>query len=705
MKKKLFAVAVTAILLVTAIIAPLISEKQNYASASSYVTGPKNKATDIYCDLVDNLSKFPVSFNYGNEIYNGFGRDFRIIDRNVSQQTDKTSITFDFLHRDNKLLVTLDTAVYPAYGAYEWTVYFSAYGSSKTNVIKNLKSADLQVSGQNPALKGMNGDYTYRYSPYEYNDLSSAKVYTSTRGRPSHDQFPYFNLEHDDGGVIVAVGWPGTWSASFKEVSDGVTHIETTGTVGLNTYLNAGETIRTPLMAFVVYEERDEDLATNAWRKWYIDCNMPKESGELQKGKVATCLPWDTGGDSSITTLQAQNLATYQNFYKHGFYPDINWIDASWYKSVSNGTLTTYKQGAPSTDWFKTGNWSIDTTQWPNMSQVTDYVRANGGKTLLWFEPERVGSSDYKTIQTNTGIKPEWLLPQSSRDRTLFNLGNKDALSYMFNKICSVIDSAKIDHYREDFNTDPNVNWDIADAIQGANRKGITENLHLQGHLKLWDMLLDRYPNMIIDSCASGGGRNDLESMRRAVPYHRTDAEEHNTAKTSIAMNSVMFKWLPYFGSAAYDRNTWTDIEEYNSRAGYAGVYKMVFMFNSASENFYTKVKNYTKEYYEFAKHLYDNYYLLTNWNSSSDTSAWTAWEFFNETNGTGVMQLFREDTCEISSMNVKLKGLNASVNYKLSRFDGTVVCQGTGSYLMNTGYNFTINQKRGSDVLFIAKV
>jgi alpha-galactosidase len=37
------------------------------------------------------------------------------------------------------------------------------------------------------------------------------------------------------------------------------------------------------------------------------------------------------------------------------------------------------------------------------------------------------------------------------------------------------------------------------------------------------DELRRRHPNMLIDSCASGGRRNDLETLRRAVPLLRSD--------------------------------------------------------------------------------------------------------------------------------------------------------------------------------------
>lgn len=684
----------------------ILSNADVYNGTMTNSISNSNKGTQEYNNLIKNLASFPVSFVYDETAYRGFGHDFSLSSKFTETSENKIQNDYVFIHSDKKLGVTLKTAVYPEYGAYEWTVYFSAVSQDNTAVLEKIIAADIDVKGAKPILKGINGDYGYLYSPYEYDLSKESKSFISTTGRPSHYTFPYYNLETDEGGVMLAIGWPGTYSVDFSKVKDDTTHIEATGTVGMKTYLKEGETVRTPLMAFVVYESRDEDIATNAWRKWYINCNQPKEHGSQMLGKTTVCLPFDCNGDKSIKTLDSAIIKTMQKMYANGFKPDVLWIDASWYPAV-NGSSLTYLSNSQEyvSDWYKTGNWTIDKKQWSLFSDITDLLRDNNGNTMVWFEPERIGTDSIVQLK-NLGIDPNWLIMRNYRDQTLFNLGNDDALKYMFNKICSVIDECGIDYYREDFNFDPAENWSIGDALQGCNRQGITENLHVQGHLKLWDMLLERYPDMIIDSCASGGGRNDLETMRRAVPYHRTDSEEFNTANTSISMNSTLFKWLPYFGSAAYDRNTWGTIEEYNSRAGYSGLYKMVFLFYTAEEDFYSSVKEYVAEYYKFAEYLYGDYYLLTEWHAAVDTSGWTAWEFFDNDQEKGVIQLFRQDNCESSSYTAKLKGLDPNAYYKLYRFDGSILQEKVkGRFLMDEGYRFSLNNKRESDVVFIEKV
>ena len=111
-----------------------------------------------------------------------------------------------------------------------------------------------------------------------------------------------------------------------------------------------------------------------------------------------------------------------------------------------------------------------------------------------------------------------------------FNLGDPAALSWLEDHLSTIIGREKIDWYREDFNgPGPYKVWRKNDEVEkgktGLPRVGLTENFYIQGHLALWDTLRSRRPGLLIDSCASGGNRNDLESMRRAVPLLRSDYE------------------------------------------------------------------------------------------------------------------------------------------------------------------------------------
>ena len=129
-------------------------------------------------------------------------------------------------------------------------------------------------------------------------------------------------------------------------------------------------------------------------------------------------------------------------------------------------------------------------------------------QTLLWFEPERVAEGSW--LATN---KPEWVL--GGKAGGLLNFGNPDVLKWITDKVDKVLVEEGIDLYRQDFNMDPLDYWRRADA---PDRQGISEIRHVTNLLAYWDELQRRHPDLLIDECASGGRRNDIEMMRRAVP-------------------------------------------------------------------------------------------------------------------------------------------------------------------------------------------
>ena len=161
---------------------------------------------------------------------------------------------------------------------------------------------------------------------------------------------------------------------------------------------------------------------------------------------------------------------------------------------------------------------------------------------------------------------PEWIL--GGKQGGLLNFGNPDVLKWVTEHVDQVLLSEGIDLYRQDFNMDPLAYWRAADA---KDRQGIAEIRHITNLLAYWDELKRRHPNMIIDECASGGRRNDLEMMRRAVPMWRSDKTMEPIGQQSMTYGISM--WLPYFGTgtvawgdAAYFITGKSPIESYGFR-------------------------------------------------------------------------------------------------------------------------------------------
>ena len=123
------------------------------------------------------------------------------------------------------------------------------------------------------------------------------------------------------------------------------------------------------------------------------------------------------------------------------------------------------------------------------------------------------------------------------------NLAIPECVDFITDTVDAIIKENHVTIYRQDFNFDPAPCWDEAET---EDRIGAVENLHVQGYLRYWDELLRRNPGLVIDSCSSGGRRNDLETMRRAVTLHYTDIGYGNHPRKQ-KQHRLMFEWIPYF--------------------------------------------------------------------------------------------------------------------------------------------------------------
>ena len=127
-----------------------------------------------------------------------------------------------------------------------------------------------------------------------------------------------------------------------------------------------------------------------------------------------------------------------------------------------------------------------------------------------------------------------------------------DFAQWLIEHLDGLVKSQGLDWYHEDLNGgNYGTAWRQHDA---PDREGITENLYVQGHLASWDELRRRNPSLRLDSCASGGRRNDLETMRRAVPLLRSDWSVTAFAKEPLqieghqAQTYGLSSWLPWQG-------------------------------------------------------------------------------------------------------------------------------------------------------------
>lgn len=496
----------------------------------------------------------PLSFTYGCEKISGLPCAELEITR---PDSNLTVYTLTACLRGLK--VTYEQREYRDYPVVEFFAKFTYEGDGMSEILGYPRAFDGIIPMNNAVLEWSNGD-TCTEEGYEITETTLTESFTLSPwdGTSCKGAWPYIRLIGDDMCVNIAVGWTGKWETVFVPDEGGVRL--SAGQKLFNSRLLPGETAVTPritLMAAAGGRER----VRNLWRRWYVDHILPRENGKPLPPKL--CLHnMNIGGTDEFTGITTKNqLLGIDEYIRRGLKPDLWWIDAGWYPCGQELAEDGVWRGG---SWPQTGTWKADERRMPGgMGDIGSKCEENDIGLLVWFEPERVHPGTWLDVE-----HPEWLLyADGNREdggSRLLNLGNPEAWKWLTDHVNGLIKDYRISVYRQDFNFDPWNKWTGGDSEE-QERIGITENLHIQGYMNYFDALILANPGLWIDSCASGGRRNDLETMRRAVPLHYTDVGYGNHP-VKQKQYRLLNEWIPYYRS-----HTWSwdnDEGTYEPRAG-----------------------------------------------------------------------------------------------------------------------------------------
>lgn len=640
------------------------------------------------------------SFKLGGA--NVWERPYTVEEKNIG---NKRVFRYDF---GGGLIVTNEVKLYEKFGACEWVNYIENVSDTPTDILSELydcdtnlplpyeedrkQSAYLADPERSTKVYAPNGStYTCKEFYCNVDELSAgscainylhaggeAKTYATCGGRSSYARAPYFNIHKEGTGYIVAVGWTGQWQAQLQRINEAVvvkTKIEDT-----HFRVLPGEKFRTSSVVILPYEGSVDD-GQNLWRRLLKEEFSPIGKGE-RDGELPLCAGF-WGGMASQTMLERIKTIRENNLPF-----EYVWIDAGWYGEDTKPTPNEFEG-----DWWQhTGDWRVSKLCHPNgLKDVSEEIHKAGMKFLLWFEPERVIS--------NTPIvkeHPEYFLKEAGGDWCrILNLGNEDAWKYCYDLLSNYIEELHIDCYRQDFNIDPLCSWRANDE---EDRRGMSEIKHINGLYRLWDALLEKFPRLLIDNCASGGKRLDIEMTKRSVPLWRSDYQcaADYPEKGSQCHNLTFSQWLPYSGTGSG-----RIYEEYRLRSAYAaGLTTNYFYVENESACFNAEniafLKKYSEEYLKIRPYFAEDFYPLTE--VSDQTDVWCAMQWNRPQNQDGMVEVFRRETSPYETATFLLKNLEKDKTYLFTDLDGGTFTV-SGKDLTENGLQLTIKEKKKAKI------
>jgi alpha-galactosidase len=616
----------------------------------------------------------PFAFAYDGKTSAELLRNWKVTRNSRELDAKRFEHTLDYADVATGLQVHCVAVEYRDFPTIEWTVYVKNTGSADTPIIADLRALDL--SFQRPS-RGEFVLHHFRGSPCTANDFEpfeltlkpgATKRIAAEGGRPSNSDLPYFNLGWAEEGVILAVGWPGQWAAQFTR--DGTTDLRVrVGQEKTHFKLHPGEEIRTPLMVLQFWRG-DWIRAQNVWRRWMLVHNLPRPGGKLPPVQMAACSSHQFG--EMIHADSASQKLFVDRYLEEKLPLDYWWMDAGWYWCDGN--------------WPKTGTWEVDTNRFPGgLRPISDHARTKGVKTIVWFEPERVHSGTW--LADN---HPEWIL--GGKQGGLLNLGNAEARQWLTDHVDKLLTEQGIDLYRQDFNIDPLSYWQKNDA---EDRQGITENHHVTGYLAYWDELRRRHPNMLIDSCASGGRRNDLETLRRAVPLLRSDYIMEPVGNQGHTYGLSF--WVPFQGTGTGSGA----LSPYLLRSTMHTHFTACFDVRRKDLD-YDMLRRVLGQWRRYAECYFGDYYPLTPY--SLDPALWIAWQFDVPEKGEGIVQAFRRDKSVYESARFKLAALDTAASYTVRNLDSGDTQTISGCELSEKGLPVSLKDQPGDTVIMYSR-
>jgi len=621
-----------------------------------------------------NLTNAPFSFLYDGKPFSVGAHDSSPLQSWPSKHdtrkldAQRTEHTLVYTDSATGLQVRCVAIEYSEFPTVEWTLYFKNTGAADTPIIEKIQALDIELG------RRANGEFLLHHnvgSPAngsDYGPLETPLGPKATKrlggkgGRPTNADWSYFNLEWSGEGLIVAVGWPGQWAADL--VRDGARGLRLQAGQELTHFkLLPGEEVRSPLIVLQFWKG-NWITAQNVWRRWMMAHSMPKPGGRLPQPQLEASSSRQY--DEMIKANEANQIMFIDRYLEEGIQLDYWWMDAGWYVHHSGG-------------WPRVGTWEVDTARFPKgLRAISDYAHGKGLKILVWFEPERVTAGTW--LADN---HPEWVLGGAKGG--LLNLGNDAARQWLTEHTDQLLNEQGIDLYRQDFNMDPLNHWRGADT---PDRQGITEIKHVTGYLAYWDELRRRHPNLLIDSCASGGRRNDVETMRRAVPLWRSDYAYEATGHQCMMYGLSL--WLPFHGTgtvftrnASYYGSGHTPVEPYAfwSNAGQSTGFGIDVRLKDLD---YDAIRRLIGQWRQIAPNYYGDFYPLTPW--TRDDTVWMAWQFDRPETGEGMVQVFRRHNSFYESAHLKLFGLDAQASYAVTNLDTGAQEQHSGRELLDDG-------------------
>jgi len=302
-------------------------------------------------------------------------------------------------------------------------------------------------------------------------------------------------LQENSGEVVAgALAWSGNFRLSFEMDEAGRLNVLAGVNPFASTYkLSAGQTFTTPdfIYTFSCRGAGQASRNLHAWARNY---------GVYGGGQVNPTLlnSWEGAYFSFTTETLLRMIDDATSMGLEMFVLDDGWFAKDYPRNGDAAGL---------------GDWELNTAKIPEgIDYVAAYAHAKGLKFGIWIEPEMVNPES--NLAHN---HPEWVVQSpgrelyQSRNQWVLDMSNPAVQDFVFGVFDNTMKLSKNIDY---------IKWDCNRTVAnfGSTYLGTEQDRfyvdYAQGIYNVMRRLREKYPDVIVQCCSSGGGRVDYGALK-----------------------------------------------------------------------------------------------------------------------------------------------------------------------------------------------
>lgn len=425
----------------------------------------------------------------------------------VEDESEATTLEINLYDELIQVTLCLQYTIFENSAAIARSVKFSNDSDQKYQ-LKTALSLNLDLPDANYEWLQFSGAWGRERHLHKTPLRPGIQAINSARGASSHMQNPFvilkrpFTTEEQGEALGVSFVYSGNFLAQAEVDEYSVTRLQ----IGIDPFqfswcLKPNETFQTP-EAILAYTSEGLNQLSQTFQKLYT--TRLARGYWRDKERPILINNWEA---TYFDFTEEKLLSIAKKAKELGI--ELFVLDDGWF-----GERTKETAGL--------GDWYVNRNRLKNgISGLSRKIHDLGMMFGLWFEPEMVNKdSDLYRKHPDYIIETPKRHASHGRKQYVLDFSRKEVVDNIYEQLVKILDEGEIDYIKWDMNRNITECYSIA---YPSEQQGEIMHRYILGVYDLYERLIERYPKILFESCASGGGRFDAGMLYYAPQAWTSD--------------------------------------------------------------------------------------------------------------------------------------------------------------------------------------